>query len=157
MQIAHGDRRLQELCKRDRVGFRLTHHDTAAAENHRKLRVRQQIGGRGEARVAPGAALDRDGRRDLALDIAIEEVARDVELRGAELQQRAVECAARELLAIRVRLFTCAWYLVVSEKIGSCSVSWKPPRPMVPLPVSGVTTTTGECAQNAAAVDVRSW
>ncbi len=56
--------------------------------------------------------------------------------------------------AIRVRLLTCAWYLVTREKIGSCSVSWKPPRPMVALPVSGVMTTTGECAQNAAAVEV---
>jgi hypothetical protein len=44
--------------------------------------------------------------------------------------------------------------LVIFEKIGSCSVSWKPPRPNVPLPVSGVITTTGECAQNAAAVEV---
>ena len=56
--------------------------------------------------------------------------------------------------AMRARLFTCAWYFVIFEKIGSCSVSWKPPRPSVMLPVSGVTTTTGECAQNAAAVDV---
>ena len=34
--------------------------------------------------------------------------------------------------------------LVMREKIGSWSVSWKPPRPMVFEPVSGVMTTTGE-------------
>ena len=31
--------------------------------------------------------------------------------------------------AIRARLLTCAWNFVIFEKIGSCSVSWKPPRP----------------------------
>ena len=55
---------------------------------------------------------------------------------------------------MRALLLTCTWYLVIFEKIGICSVSWKPPSPSVPLPVSGVTTMTGECAQNAAAVDV---
>ncbi len=48
---------------------------------------------------------------------------------------------------MRAWLLTCAWYLVILEKIGSCSVSWKPPSPSVIEPVSGVTTTTGECAQ----------
>ena len=48
---------------------------------------------------------------------------------------------------MRATLFTWPGYLVILEKIGSCSVSWKPPSPMVPEPVSGVTTTTGECAQ----------
>src|SRR5947207_8441055 len=56
--------------------------------------------------------------------------------------------------AMRALLFTCAWYLVILLKIGSCSVSWKPPRPSVIDPVSGVMQTTGECAQYAAATDV---
>ena len=56
--------------------------------------------------------------------------------------------------AIRALLFTCAWYFVIFEKIGSCSVSWKPPRPSVDEPVSGVIITTGVCAQYAAAIDV---
>ena len=55
---------------------------------------------------------------------------------------------------MRALLLTWPWYFVIREKIGSCSVSWKPPRPSVALPVSGVTTTTGEWAQNAAAVEV---
>ena len=50
--------------------------------------------------------------------------------------------------------FTCAWNFVILEKIGICSVSWKPPMPIVALPVSGVMQTTGECAQYAAAMPV---
>ena len=38
---------------------------------------------------------------------------------------------------------TCAWYLVISENVGSWFISWKPPNPMPRLPVSGVITTTG--------------
>jgi hypothetical protein len=56
--------------------------------------------------------------------------------------------------AIRFGLFTCAWNLVIFEKIGNWSVSWKPPRPSVIDPVSGVIATTGECAQYAAAIAV---
>ena len=36
---------------------------------------------------------------------------------------------------MRVLLFTCAWYLVILEKIGNCSVSWNPPRPIDTDPV----------------------
>ena len=38
---------------------------------------------------------------------------------------------------------TWAWYLVISEKVGSWFISWKPPSPLPRLPVSGVITTTG--------------
>ena len=38
---------------------------------------------------------------------------------------------------------TWAWYLVISENVGSWFISWKPPSPMPRLPVSGVITTTG--------------
>ena len=55
---------------------------------------------------------------------------------------------------MRFGLFTCPWNLVIFEKIGSCSVSWKPPRPIVAEPVSGVMNTTGEWAQYAAAIAV---
>ena len=48
---------------------------------------------------------------------------------------------------MRARLFTWPWYLVIFEKIGSWSVSWKPPSPSPMLPVSGVIAITGECAQ----------
>ena len=56
--------------------------------------------------------------------------------------------------AIRFGLATWPWYRVIFEKIGSCSVSWKPPSPIVSEPVSGVMNTTGEWAQYAAAIAV---
>ena len=43
---------------------------------------------------------------------------------------------------------------MILEKIGSWSVSWKPPRPTPIEPVSGVIAITGECAQYAAAMAV---
>jgi hypothetical protein len=49
--------------------------------------------------------------------------------------------------AMRLGLFTWPWNFVIFEKIGNCSVSWKPPSPSVIEPVSGVMNTTGECAQ----------
>ena len=67
---------------------------------------------------------------------------------SARSKQRAV------ISAMRFGFMTWPWYLVIFEKIGSCSVSWKPPRPSVIEPVSGVITTTGECAQYAAATPV---
>ena len=91
-----------------------------------------------EALLAAGAALDRERPRDLALDVAVEEVARDVELRRPHLEHARGRTRAPVSSAMRALLLTCAWYLVIFEKIGSCSVSWKPPRPSVALPVSGV-------------------
>ena len=56
--------------------------------------------------------------------------------------------SAREVSsAIRSGRLMWVWNLVIFEKIGICSVSWKPPMPIVALPVSGVMQTTGECAQ----------
>ena len=49
-----------------------------------------------EALLAAGAALDRERPRNLALDVAVEEVARNVELRRPHLEHRAIECAARQ-------------------------------------------------------------
>ena len=60
---------------------------------------------------------------------------------SARSKQREVNSARRS------GRFTWAWNLVIFEKIGIWSVSWKPPMPWVALPVSGVITTTGECAQ----------
>ena len=59
----------------------------------------------------------------------------------ARSKQRAVNSA------IRLGLLTWPWYLVNSSNIGSWFASWKPPRPMPIVPVSGVTMTTGLCAQ----------
>ena len=63
--------------------------------------------------------------------------------RSASARSRAREVSS----AIRSGRLMWAWNLVIFEKIGICSVSWKPPMPIVALPVSGVMQTTGECAQ----------
>src|SRR6185437_16613338 len=84
------------------------HDDAAAGEDHRELRASEQRGGLVEAVLAAGAALDRERTRNLALDVAVEEIARDVDLCRSELEHRAVERAARELghprLVVHVRL-----------------------------------------------------
>ena len=46
VQIAVGNRRLQQLGERDRFGLPVGHHDAAAAEDHRELRAREQLGRR---------------------------------------------------------------------------------------------------------------
>ncbi len=55
---------------------------------------------------------------------------------------------------MRFSLTMWPWYLVNSSNMGSWLASWKPPRPMPMVPVSGVTITTGLCAQKAAAMAV---
>ena len=47
--------------------------------------------------LAAGAALDRQRTRNLAFDVAVEIVARNVELRRPQLEQRAIERARGEL------------------------------------------------------------
>ena len=47
---------------------------------------------------------------------------------------------------------TRTWKTVCASNMGIWSSSWKPPVPMPSDPVSGVMATTGECAQNAAAM-----
>ena len=97
VQIARGDRRLQQLGERDALRTAVRHDDAAAGEDHRELRRGEQRRRLVEAALAAGAALDRERPRNLALDVAVEEVARDVELRRAHLEHRAVERAAGEL------------------------------------------------------------
>ena len=63
--------------------------------------------------------------------------------RSARARLKAREVSS----AMRSGRFTWTCHLVILEKIGICSVSWKPPWPIVEVPLSGVIITTGECAQ----------
>ena len=94
----------------------------------------------------PGPRSTRERSRDRDVGLPVEQVARDVELGGAALEHGVVE-AARQQLGDTGPCGQWTWYLVIFSKKGSCSVSWKPPRPWVLEPVSGVITTTGLCAQ----------
>ena len=95
IRIANG--RLQQLGEPDRFGQRIRHDYAATAEDHGKLRVGEKLGRGIQCQLATGAAFDRDRTRNLALDIAVEEIARDVDLCGPQLEQRAVECTCGQL------------------------------------------------------------
>ena len=65
---------------------RIAHDDAAAGEDHREFRLRKQRRRLVEALLAAGAALDDERPRNLALDVAVEEVARNVDLRRSHLE-----------------------------------------------------------------------
>ncbi len=73
------------------------HHHAAAGHDDRELGLRQQFRRLVQARLATGAAVEAGGLRDLRLDLTVEVVARNVELRRAHLGHRAIEAAAGEL------------------------------------------------------------
>ena len=96
MQVAVDDRRAEAF------GERLAFLDCASpittpppARITGNFALREQLGRFVEALLAAGAAIERARLRDLAFDLAVEVVARDVELRRAHLEHRAVEAARR--------------------------------------------------------------
>ena len=97
VQVTVAYRRGEQLgqldCLRDTFG----HHHAAAAENHRELRLGDQLGRIGQALLASRAALDGERRRDLAVDIAVEKIARNVYLRRPQLEMRPIECTPGQL------------------------------------------------------------
>ena len=108
VQIRVAYRRLQQLGEPDRLVLAVAHDDAAAAENHREARLGEQRGRVGQRRFAARATLDGERTRNLALDVAIEEIARDVELRRSHFELRAVERArgqfghARRVVDVRL-------------------------------------------------------
>ena len=93
--VDHGG--AQPLGQRPAGVHPIGHHHPAPGDDHRKRRVRQQIGGTVETFAAAGTALHPDGLRDFGLDVTVEIIARDIELRGPQLRQRTVEGARRVL------------------------------------------------------------
>ena len=91
----------------------------------------EQLGGLLQALRPAGPRSTRIGLGIVAVDLAIEHVARDVELGRPALEHRIVEAARRAVRRCAPGCGTWTWYLVIFEKNGSCSVSWKPPRPCV--------------------------
>ena len=96
MQIGIDHRRLQLLGKRHRLGHAARHDDAAARHDHRKFGARQQIGGFIKAFLGAGAAQYLLGRENLVIGLAVEIVARNVELRRAALGHRHVETAGEQ-------------------------------------------------------------
>ena len=73
------------------------HDDAAAGHDHGELRLREHLGGLVEGVGTAGTALEGERLGDLDLDLAVEEVAGDVELGRADVAHRAVEAAGRDL------------------------------------------------------------
>ena len=72
------------------------------------MRARKEHRGFVQAAFTARAALDDQRVRNFAFDVAVEVVARNVELRRAHLEHRAIESASRQLgharLVVHVRL-----------------------------------------------------
>src|SRR3954466_12745238 len=97
VQVGADHRRGQVLSEAHHVGYAVGHHHAPARKDHWKARTGQELGSSGQALGAAWTALDpqRAWNRDLRL--AVEQVARDVELRGAALEHGIVEAAREQL------------------------------------------------------------
>jgi hypothetical protein len=106
-----------------------------------------------KAPFTAGAALDHHRLRNLAFDIAVKKVARNVELCGPKLELCAIERASGQLGHARAIVHM---RLILGDPgkdrqlLGFLEATEADRR----AAGFGVTTTTGECAQYAAAVEV---
>ncbi len=96
MQVAVDHRRIEVLGQLDALVHALGHDHAAAGDDDRKLGLGQQRRCIVQTALAAGAALDELGPGDLDVDLAVEVVARDVELRRAALGERPVKAAPGE-------------------------------------------------------------
>ena len=97
VQVAVDDGRLQKFGQRLGLLAAARHDDAAAGDDHGELGLCQELGGLVEAVLGAGAARDALRLRDLAVELAVEVVARDVELGRPALGQRHVEATAGDL------------------------------------------------------------
>ena len=100
------------------------HDDAAAGDDHRELGLGQHVGRLVEALLGARTAGDAAAAVESAVDLAVEVVARDVELRRPALGHApCVDSSAPCDLGMRADVFTWPWKPVILEKIGSWSVS----------------------------------
>ena len=90
VQVAVDDRRLQILGERHGFLDAVRHDHAAAGEDHRELAPASSLAASSRLSSAPGPRADALRLRDLAVELAVEIVARDVELGRAAL--RAAPC-----------------------------------------------------------------
>ena len=96
VQVAVDDRRTEPLGERLALVDRIGHHHAAAGDDDRKLRAREQLGCFVQALFAARSAVEPLRLRDLGLDLAVEVVARNVQLRRPHFGHRAIETASGE-------------------------------------------------------------
>ena len=92
-QVAHGHGRSEPLGQCLALLHGVSHHHTATGENHRKLCGGQKLRGLPQAVLTARAALHTHGLGNLALNFAIEIIARDVQLRGTHFRDGTIETA----------------------------------------------------------------
>ena len=97
MLVAVDHRAAEALCQGNTFVPGLAHDDAATGDEHRVLGRGQQLDGRVQAGLAAGTAVELHGTGDFDADLAVEQVARDVELRGPKFRMGAVEAARGEL------------------------------------------------------------
>ena len=97
VQVAVDDGRLQELRQLLRLLEAARHDDATAGDDHRELGLGQQVGRLVQALLGARTARHPLRLRDLAGDLAVEVVTRDIELRRATLGHGHVEAAPRHL------------------------------------------------------------
>ena len=100
----------QPLGQRPALRHTIGHHHATARHDDREPGLGQQLGGTVQTFLAARTALQRHRAGDFRLDLAIEVVARDVELRGAHFRQCPVKAApgvfghARRVVDVRLIL-----------------------------------------------------
>jgi len=97
VQVTVRDRCVQQFGERDGLRRAARQDHATARDDDGKLRLCEQCGRLVECGRVTGPAADPHRRADRSLDIAVEVVARDIELRRPHLEHRAVEAARGDL------------------------------------------------------------
>src|SRR5215207_9788415 len=96
VQVAVRNRRVQQLRKRDGFLHALRENDTPAREDHWKLGFAQNSRRFIERAFVTSATANANRLWNLDLDVAIEIVTRNVQLRWAHLEHCTIEAARRD-------------------------------------------------------------
>ena len=97
VEVAGDDRRLEVLGQRSRLVAAAGHHHAAPDQDHRELRLGQHLRRLVQALRTARPALDPLGRGDARVELAVEVVARDVDLHRTALRHRDRERPVGEL------------------------------------------------------------
>ena len=86
MQVAVDHRTAESFGQGDRCGHTISDHHSTTADHDWELRASQEVGRFVERTLTTGSAIEPHGGSDLHIDVAIEAVTGDVELRRTHLR-----------------------------------------------------------------------